>query len=158
VKKLILCAAMALLTLAPMAGAQQLPPGKWWRRPELVRNLGLSTEQQTKLDEVFRSKADALIDTKGEVEKLQISLRGELERSQLRRAEIQKIAARLNEARGRLFESELMMLVDMRAILTEQQWEKVRGQLDRMQEQRRENRNNRPGMPQDGQQPPRQRQ
>jgi hypothetical protein len=139
-KKFLLAAAMTLLLAAPFASAQPLPPGKWWRRPEIIRVLGLTNEQQDRLDEVFRKKADELIDTKAEVEKLQVSLRGELDRSQLRRAEIQRIAQRLNEARGKLFETELMMLVDMRSVLTEAQWERMRNHLERMQEQRRENR------------------
>lgn len=143
-KKLVLAASMLLL-LTTSLGAQQMPPGKWWRRPEVVRILTLSPEQQSRLDEVFRSRADALIDAKAEVDKLQVSLRGELDRTQLRRAEIQKIAERLNAARGTLFSAELMMLVDMRQVLTEVQWEKMRAHLDRMQEQRRENRPNRQG-------------
>jgi hypothetical protein len=143
-KKLVLAAAMLLLLTTSM-DAQQMPPGKWWRRPEVVRILALSPEQQSRLDEVFRSRADVLIDAKAEVDKLQVSLRGELDRTQLRRAEIQKIAERLNAARGTLFAAELMMLVDMRQVLTEGQWEKMRTHLDRMQEQRRENRPNRQG-------------
>jgi Spy/CpxP family protein refolding chaperone len=155
-RRLSLAVAAALLLAASFAEAQQLPPGKWWRRPEVVRILALTAEQQSRLDEIFRSRADQLIDTKAEVEKLQIGLRGELDRSQLRRAEIQKIAQRLNEARGRLFEAELMMLVEMRGVLTEEQWEKMRMHLERMQEERRENRQGmrpnvpRPGVPRPG--------
>jgi hypothetical protein len=151
-KKFLLAAAMTLLCAAPFASAQPLPPGKWWRRPELVKALKITQDQQGRLDEVFRKVADDLIDAKGDVEKLQITLRGELDRPQLRRAEIQKIAERLNEARGKLFEAELMMLVDMRGVLTEGQWETMRGHLDRMQDKRRDNRDGlRPGPP-----PPRQ--
>lgn len=147
-KKLILAVASVLLLAAPFADAQQMPPGKWWRRPEIVRALDLTKEQQERLDAVFRAKADELIDTKAEIEKLHVSLRGELERSDLRRGEIQKIAERLNDARGRLFASELMMLVDMRAVLTENQWERMRTHIDRVQEERRENRQGaRPGPP-----------
>lgn len=151
-KKILLTLAALLVLAAPLASAQQMPPGKWWRRPEVVRILVLTTEQQNRLDEIFRSRADQLIDTKAEVEKLQISLRGELDRPQLRRAEIQKIAQRLNEARGHLFEAELMMLVDMRGVLTEEQWEKMRLHLERMQEERRENRQQglRPNVPRPG--------
>ncbi len=139
-KGLLLAAMTTLLLAGPFADAQPLPSGKWWRRPEVVRTLTLTSEQQERLDAVFRIKADDLIDSKAEVDKLQVSLRGELERPTLRRAEIQKIAQRLNEARGRLFEHELMMLVDMRAVLTEAQWEKMRGHLERMQDQRRDTR------------------
>lgn len=128
-----------LLFVAAIANAQQLPPGKWWRQPRIIQALSLTMEQQDRLDEVFRGAANDLIDAKGAVEKLQIALRGELERSQLRRADIQRIAAQLNDARGRLFEREVMMLVDMRGVLNDAQWNQMRTFLDRMQEQRRPN-------------------
>ena len=133
--------AAALILVAGLAEAQQLPPGKWWRRAEVVRQLELTADQQERLDDVFREASDSLIDAKAAVEKLQIRLRGEIDRPVLRRADIQRIAAELNAARGRLFERELMMLVDMRAVLNESQWNRLRQQLDRMQD-----RGPRPGM------------
>ena len=132
--------AAALLVAAGLAEAQQLPPGKWWRRPEVVQRLELTGEQQNRLDDVFRGAADGLIDAKAGVEKLQVALRGEIDRSTLRRGEIQRIAGELNAARGRLFERELMMLVDMRAVLNESQWNRLREHLDRMQDHNREQR------------------
>jgi len=134
-----LIVAAALLLAAAFANAQQMPPGKWWQRPEIVQRLELTNDQQGQLDEIFRNAANGLIDAKGDVEKLQIALRGELDRPQMRRAEVLRIAKQLSDARGRLFERELTMLVDMRGVLNDQQWEKVRNVLDRqrdMQQQR----------------------
>jgi hypothetical protein len=130
--------AMALAATTFLAEAQQLPPGKWWRREEVVRQLELTRDQQDKLDEVFRRAADHLIDAKANVDKLQIALRGELDRAQLRRQELQRLAAQLTQARGKLFEHELMMLADMRGILDQEQWTRLRTHLDRMQERRGE--------------------
>lgn len=127
---LIAAALLVLGTFAQTAEAQHLPPGKWWRRPEIVRELELTRDQQSRLDEIFRAAADQLIDAKGEVEKLQISLRGELDRPQLRRAELQRIATALSAARGKLFERELMMLADMRGVLNEEQWVRIRTLLE----------------------------
>ncbi|HEX2062639.1 MAG TPA: hypothetical protein VHK90_18000 [Thermoanaerobaculia bacterium] len=123
--------AVVLLVIGTAAQAQHLPPGKWWRRPEIVRELELTRDQQSKLDEIFRLAANELIDAKGEVEKLQIALRGELDRTQLRRAELLKIATQLSAARAKLFERELMMLADMRGVLNDEQWVRVRTALDR---------------------------
>lgn len=124
----------ATLTLASIAEGQQMPPGKWWRREEVARQLELTRDQQDKLDEVFRGAANGLIDARADVEKLQIALRGELDRVQLRRQELQRVAAQLTLARGKLFERELMMLADMRGILNDEQWNRLRTFLDRAQE------------------------
>ena len=143
-KRMILAVA-ALVLFTAIAEAQQMPPGKWWRRAEVIRELSLTAEQQEQLDEVFRSAANDLIDAKAAVEKLQIALRGEIDRSQLRRGDIQRIVADLNVARGRLFEREMMMLVDMRGVLSEPQWNRLRQRLDQMQAQRPMDRRPMPG-------------
>ena len=136
----LLLAAMALVAGTALAQAQ-LPPGKWWRRPEVVQQLGLSEDQQNRLEVVFRGAANDLIDLKANVDKANVALRGELDQPQLNRQAIQRDAARLSEARARLFERELMMLVDMRAVLNDQQWERMRRFLDeqpRLQQQRKQ--------------------
>jgi hypothetical protein len=112
--------------------AAELPPGKWWRRPDLVERLGLAEEQQNRLDSIFRASASDLIDLRSNVEKQSVALRGELDQAQLNRQNIQRIAAKVSEARARLFDRELMMLVDMRAVLTDSQWTTLRGQLEQM--------------------------
>ena len=136
--------AATLLAATFIVEAQQLPPGKWWRREEVVRQLELTRTQQEKLDEVFRLAADDLIDARASIEKLQVALRGELDRPQLRRQELQRLATQLTAARGKLFERELMMLADMRGILDQEQWTQLRAHLDRMQDRMRPDRGGNP--------------
>ena len=132
----------ALLMLVASAALAQvnLPPGKWWRRPDVVQLLNLSDEQQDHLEKVFQRSADDLIDLRGEVEKQSIALRAALDRPQLDREQVRAIAQRLNEARGRQFQRELMMLVDMRTVLTDMQWNRLRNALDRLAERKQEER------------------
>ncbi len=115
------------------AFAQPLPPGKWWRRQEIVQLLGLTEEQQDRLEVIFRANAIDLIDLKADVDKANIALRGELDRPVLDRAAIRRVAARLSEARGRLFDRELTMLVDMRGVLTDPQWNRMRNELQKFE-------------------------
>jgi hypothetical protein len=130
--------AAVLVLAAAFANAQNMPPGKWWEKPEIVQHLQLTSDQQDKLDEIFRGAANGLIDAKGDVEKLQIALRGELDRPQVKRGDVLRIAKQLGEARGRLFERELTMLIDMRGVLNDQQWNRMKNVLDRMQNMNRE--------------------
>ncbi len=128
--------AAALMLAAGFSNAQPGPPspmphGKWWRSPALVQKLELNREQQKRLDAIFQDAANELIDAKAEVQKLEVALRGELDRTQLRRADIQRVAAQLSAARAKLFERELMMLVDMRAVLDENQWQLLQDEMPR---------------------------
>ena len=124
--------AVAILFFATTVMAADLPPGRWWRQPAIVQMLVLTDDQQSRLETIFRGNANDLIDLKAEVEKSNIALRGELDRPQLDRAAIRRIAVRLNDARARLFERELMMLVDMRSVLNDTQWNHLRSELDRL--------------------------
>jgi Spy/CpxP family protein refolding chaperone len=114
------------------AFAADLPPGKWWRRQEIVQMLQLTDEQQSRLDQIFRAAANDLIDLRATAEKASIALRTELDQPQLNRQNIRAIGGRLSEARGKLFERELTMLVDMRSVLTDAQWKTMRQALDQL--------------------------
>jgi len=123
----------AFLLIAGSALAQPIPSGKWWRRPEVAQALALTDDQQDRLEAIFRAAAPDLIDLKADIDKADIALRGELDRPALDRAAIHSIASRLMTARGKLFDRELMMLVEMRGVLNEQQWNRLRNTLDRLE-------------------------
>jgi hypothetical protein len=129
-KRFLLGAAM-VLTLAMSVSAAPLPPGKWWRRPEFATNLQLTNDQQVHLDLIFRLAANDLIDLRADAEKTSIAIRSELDQPQINRENLRKLAARLSETQGKLFDKELMMLVDMRSVLTDDQWGRLRSELDR---------------------------
>lgn len=121
----------AILILGGIAtAAEGLPGGKWWNRPDVIRQLSLTREQRTKLDNIFRASAPALIDLKADVEKRSLDLRVQLDQDELNRQAIQSAAGRLNESRGKLFERELMMLVEMRGVLSADQWNEFRDTLE----------------------------
>ena len=127
--KRLLLVVLTLAVVTPAFAQANLPPGKWWRRPEVVQILNLSEEQQEKLETIFRTSSSDLIDLRGEVEKSNITLRGDLDQAQLDRVAIRRDAQKLSDARGRLFERELMMLADMRGVLNESQWNRMRSGL-----------------------------
>lgn len=121
----IFVAVLMLVSLTAHA-ERDLPEGRWWRREPVAERLELTNDQQQRLDAIFNGAANELIDAQGEVKKLQVALRAELDRSTVRREDVQRIAAQLNAARGRLFEREVMMLVDMRGVLNPEQWMRLR--------------------------------
>ena len=132
IKRTTLFFACAIIVAGNLFG-QELPPGKWWRRPEIVQTLSLTEDQQNRLEGIFRGASTDLIDSRAEVEKAAIALRAELDRQQLNRDAIRKAAQRVNDARARKFDRELMMLVDMRGVLNDEQWNRMRNALDRLQ-------------------------
>lgn len=121
-KKYLIAATLLICVAASAEAQRQMPHGKWWRRPAMAAKLQLTRAQQVRLDEIFNTAANQLIDGKAEVKKLEVALRAELDRESLRRPELSRIVSQLSAARARLFENELTMLVEMRTVLEDHQW------------------------------------
>ncbi|MFA6955518.1 MAG: periplasmic heavy metal sensor [Thermoanaerobaculia bacterium] len=129
-------------------GGPMMPKGKWWRMPEVSKELKLTADQQTKLDAIFNSSSTELIDLKADVDKLGIELRAQLEKSQSAKKDVLSVAQKLGMARGRLFEREIAMMVDMKSVLNDEQWsvlrEKLEQRANRMRDEMREGGPDRP--------------
>lgn len=136
--KRIALAALLMLVASAALAQLKLPPGKWWRNPDIVRVLNLNEEQQDRLENISDTARIELIDLRGEVEKQSITLRMAIDRPQLDRDAIRQAAQKLNDARGRQFQRELMMLVDMRAVLTDVQWNRMRNVLERLNQKQQD--------------------
>lgn len=147
-KLFILCVLFAGLA-ATQAAAQNMPPGKWWRQERVIERLGLTEEQQVRLDTIFRDSANDLIDLKADMEKRSLALRRELDGSELKRENVKSAAQALSQARARLFDREMMMLVDMRQVLSTDQWSRFRRVLETREGPRRREPNRRPPVPRD---------
>ncbi|HEY0592728.1 MAG TPA: periplasmic heavy metal sensor [Thermoanaerobaculia bacterium] len=135
--KRTLIGAIALALVASALVAQEMPPGKWWQRQEIVRDLGLTNEQRDRLDGIFRDSAPQLVELRDATQKKAQELRAQIDRPVLDREAIQRAAADVSEARARLFERELMMLVEMRGVLNQQQWTRFRDAIENRQQMQR---------------------
>lgn len=129
-KRAMVAMMLGALLLGGIAAAQELPPGKWWRQPEVVKQLRLTPQQQAKLDQVFSTSAPELIDLRAGVERAAVTLRSQLDRDDVDRDAVLSAAAQVSDARARLFERELSMLVDMRSALDDGQWARFRTMLE----------------------------
>lgn len=129
-------------TALAQQGGPMMPKGKWWRMPEVSKELKLTADQQTKLDAIFTVSSTELIDLKADVDKLGIELRAQLEKSQSAKKDVLTVAQKLGNARGRLFEREIAMLIDMKSVLNDEQWDVLREKLEqragRMRDEMRE--------------------
>lgn len=130
-----------ILFLAPVSVfAQQdrpmMPKGRWWKMPDVARQLRLTPEQQDKLDAAFTQRSMELIDLKAEMEKSAIELRATLERHDSKESDVMKFADAVGDARSKLFRKEIEMMLDIRSELTEEQWTKLRAAIDERMEGR----------------------
>jgi protein CpxP len=99
--------------------------GMWWHNPKYVTALQLTTDQQSKMDDVFQSSRIKLIDLNASVEKEEATLRPLLESEQLDEAKVLAQIDRVAQARAELEKGNARMLVGFRQVLTAQQWSQL---------------------------------
>jgi Spy/CpxP family protein refolding chaperone len=102
-----------------------VPHGTWWRNPNTIQALGLSSDQQKHLDDIFLQSRIQLIHMHASLEEEQLKLEPLLNANppdQNRAlAEISKIA----DLRADLEKADAKMLLSLRGVLTADQWTKL---------------------------------
>jgi len=121
-------AGLAALAVAATAQAQGLhiPLGRWWERPRVAQELGVTQEQQALLEEATVAHARAMVDLKATVDKAEIDLRVAADRDPLDKAKVRTAFAAMQQARTRLEAERFEMLLRVREVLTREQWEKLK--------------------------------
>jgi Spy/CpxP family protein refolding chaperone len=110
----------------PLSSLQTGLAGTWWRDPEWVKTIGLTTDQQKKMDDAFQQYRLKLIDLNASLEKEELILEPLVQ--SVRPEDQQKILAQIDrvaEARADLEKANARMLLGIREVLTQDQWSKM---------------------------------
>jgi Spy/CpxP family protein refolding chaperone len=141
----LLAAAVFFAASAP-AQMPDVPPGKWWKRPAIVEQLALTPEQQDKLDAILAKDRRSFVDLKADVEKKQLDVEELMAKKDSDPKKVAAAVDALGESRGRLRKAALMMVLEMRGVLTDVQWKMVVERREKWREEQREQmRERRPG-------------
>jgi len=132
---------MAALVLAAMAvplTAADLPDGKWWKRPRLAQEIGLTPDQQQQIEKIFVRSRTKLIDLRADLEKKQLGLQELMEDRGADRRDVEKRIESVENARAELQKARALMILDMKQVLKPEQWERLLRRRDEMIERRQE--------------------
>jgi Spy/CpxP family protein refolding chaperone len=102
------------------------PEGMWWKNPAVVQRLTLTADQTKKMDDIFQQSRIQLIDLKANLEKQQVMLEPMLSANPLDTAKASAQIDKVAQARADLEKSNAKMLLGIRAVLTPDQWTKLR--------------------------------
>jgi periplasmic protein CpxP/Spy len=107
----------------PMERAFRMGPrGRWWDNPEIAQKLGLSADQQKKMDDIFQQSRLKLIDQHAAVEKEEAILEPLLSADQPDEARILAQIDKVAQSRAELEKANARMLLGLRGALTTAQW------------------------------------
>ena len=105
--------------------------GKWWQNSEVAKKLQLSGAQTTQLDQIFYDHRVKLIDYGAEMEKEDLKLQTLLDADVPNEGQIDTQVDQVLSARGKLEREFTMMNLDLRKVLSLEQWRQlksIRGQ------------------------------
>jgi Spy/CpxP family protein refolding chaperone len=103
-------------------------PGRWWNNPEIAQKLGLTADQQKKMDEVFQESRLRLIDLNASLQKEEAVLEPLIGSDQPDESKILPQIDRVAQARAELEKANARMLLGVRRILTQDQWKKLQAE------------------------------
>ena len=101
------------------------PPGRWWNNPEMAQKLGLTADQQKKMDEIFQQHRLKLIDLNASLQKEEAILEPLMEGDQPEESKIVAQIDRVAQSRAELEKANARMLLGIRRILNPDQWKKL---------------------------------
>jgi Spy/CpxP family protein refolding chaperone len=149
-KALIITVVLTLVGPLVVANEFDLPPGKWWENPRMVDHIGLTDEQQAQIREIVFTYARRMIDLKADVDKAGLDLASTVDQQNFDPAPVRAAYTMFQTARHKLENERFEMLLEVRQVLTYEQWRKIEEIKQRMKQNRSEQRRPGPG----GQRPP----
>jgi Spy/CpxP family protein refolding chaperone len=100
--------------------------GKWWYRPALATRLGLTADQQKKMDDIYQQARIKMIDLTAAFQKEQAVLEPLTMADQPDEAMIAAQIDKAGKARVELEKANAGMLLETRRVLTPEQWAKLK--------------------------------
>lgn len=99
--------------------------GKWWTNRAVMRRLGLSDNQQKRIDQIFQQSRLRLIDLQAALDKQELLLDPLLSEEHPQETLVLPQIDRIAAARAELEKANARMLFEIRLVLTPEQWKEL---------------------------------
>jgi Spy/CpxP family protein refolding chaperone len=109
----------------PLGGL--LPPGTWWRNPEVITRLALTTDQQKRIDDIFLQSRVQLIHMHASLEEEELLLEPLLDANPVDQTKALAQIGKIADTRADLEKTDAKMLLGIRAVLNADQWTTLQG-------------------------------
>ena len=116
----------------PGRGPIERGMGRWWKDPQMVEKLGVTADQQKKMDDIFQQHRLKLIDVTAAVEREEVTLEPMMAADQPDEARIVAQIDKVAQARAELEKANARMLLGIRRVLTPDQWKKLQTEPPRL--------------------------
>ncbi len=118
--------ALALLLLVGAVGTAEAQSFKWWQDERFQRELAMSAEQITRVEEIYQGAGPAMRSQKASLDRVQGELSKLVSEGRADEATAADLIAKVEAARAELGRTRGVMLYRMRRILTSDQHVKLK--------------------------------
>lgn len=105
--------------------ARILPPGLWWKDQDLMQRLELTQDQQKRIDDLFLQNKVTLIHMHASLDEEQLQLEPMLNANPVDDGRVLAEISKIADMRADLEKANAKMLLQMRGVLTQQQWTRL---------------------------------
>ena len=118
---------MLMFLLAPgfRALGQDVPPGKWWRDPQMIRSLELTPSQISQLEQAYSNSRRQLIQKKSRVETEQFELQNLFDQKALDENAVKSQHFNVEKAREDLSSERLDYIMEVRKIIGHEKYNQL---------------------------------
>jgi len=99
--------------------------GRWWDDPKMGQQIGITTDQKQKMDDIFQQNKLKLIDLVANLQKQETIMEPLIESDQPDEGKILSQIDAVAQARAELEKAHARMLLGIRRVLTQDQWKKL---------------------------------
>jgi protein CpxP len=99
--------------------------GRWWNDPKVAQQIGLTADQQKKMDDIMQQNRLKLIDLNAALQKQETIMQPLMEADQPDEGKILSQIDAIAQARAELEKGNARMLLGIRQVLTPDQWKKL---------------------------------
>ena len=131
-----LCTLLLVVATAASTFAQNRTNFQWWNNP-IRKDLGLSPAQDDKIRQIVRSYRNRLLDARNEVQKAEGDLEDLFNDADVNPTAAEPVIERVATARANVNRVLLEMSVQLRSVLTPDQWRELVRRWDEEQRKKR---------------------
>lgn len=117
--------AVSLVLISATADAQQEPSGRWWRSPQVKKQLKLTNGEIQRLEKAYNQSRRSIIKQKGRVEAEQFELQTMVDNRNADARSIRAQHRKLENARSDLAASKFEFVVEARKIIGYDRFQKL---------------------------------
>lgn len=130
-----ICGLVLCFGLAASGLAQSRASFPWWNSP-VKNDLGLTAEQNQRIRQIVRSYRDRLLDARNNAQKAEQELEDMLNDQEVNPEAARPVIERLSSARANANRVFLEMSIQLRSVLTFDQWRQLVHRWDEVQKKR----------------------